>query len=267
MTAHVWINDYPLTAAAFQFEKVEGWQDGLEIRPASVAIPGWAGELGTGLAAAAPRTIVCTGWVFVSTQAGLVAAIDQVKALAGAGLSEVRFVDRLDRTFWAQLTRWRTTGAKAVQFNRPARGVELTFTCPSPAGFDQVGRTIAFSATPAQLSLGSAPVAPIIRIFAPAGSVTNPTLTYRDLAGNVRGSITLTQILATTDWLEVNMDTQVITRSLSGVVTGPVPIAAGTFFALDPADGDVINGVGPTLEVTASAGAPTGLALYRRTYQ
>jgi hypothetical protein len=115
--------------------------------------------------------------------------------------------------------------------------------------------------------LGSAPVNPVIRVLAPAGSVTNPTVTYRDIAGNIRGQLGLTQVLATTDWIEINMDTKVVSRVLSGVVSGPVPILSGDFFALDPADGDQINGTGPTLEVAASVGAPTGLALYRRMWQ
>lgn len=267
MTTGVWVNDYPLEAAGFLVETVAGWQDGQVEKPPTVAIPGLAGLLATGLPSTDSRIITLGGHVGPAASHALcLAAVDLVKAVAGSGLVELRLVDRTDRAFWAQLTNVRVTGGRVwgLDFYRK---VELTFTCLNPAGFDQLGRTTAFSATPANVSIGSAPVAPIIRILAPTVGVTNPTLTYRDLAGNIRGQLALTQVLTISDWIEVNMDTKVISRVLSGVVSGPVPIASGDFFALDPADGDKINGIGPTLEVTASVGTPTGLALYRRMWQ
>lgn len=267
MTTGVWVNDYPLDAAGWLLETVAGWQDGLTQKAPTIAIPGRAGLLATGQAAADSRVITLGGHVGpFASHALCLQAVDLVKAIAGSGLAEVRLVDRVDRTFWAQLTNVRVSGGRVwgLDFYRK---VELTFTCLVPVGFDQLGRTAAFSATPANIWPGSAPLAPIVRIYAPTNTVTNPTLTYRDLAGNIRGQLGLTQVLTVNDWIEANLDTQVISRVLSGVVSGPVPIASGDFFALDPADGDSINNLGPTLEVTASSGTPTGLALFRRMWQ
>jgi hypothetical protein len=267
MTVHCWVNDYPLTAQGLHFSEVKGWRDGDARKSPSVAIPGRAGALRTGLPVIDNREIVATGNVVAATQAAAGAAIDRIKALCGNGLVEVRFLDDVTRTFLAELGSAEFT-PPPMQFGRNGwtRGVQIHFACLDPRAFDQLGRTIAF-AGPTNLLVGTAPVAPVIRILAPTNTVTNPTLTYRDIAGNIRGQLGLTQVLTTSDWIDANLDTKVISRVLSGVVSGPVPIASGDFFVVDPADGDVVNGIGPTLEVAASGGNPTGLALYRRTWQ
>lgn len=268
MSTGIWVNDYPLDAVGFLLMPgTVGWQDGGSRKYPTIAIPGYAGLLRTGLPAVDSRVITCKGFVDrQASQAQAVQIVDAVKAICGAGTNEVRFVDKTDRTFLADLTDAKVAGG-TVQFLDTYRTIELTFTANLPAGFDQAGRTTAFSATPANLFPGSAPIVPVLRIFANAGLATNPTITYRDLAGNIRGQLALTQVLATTDYLEINLDTKVISRSLSGVISGPVPIASGDFFAIDPADGDRVNGIGPTIEVTASAGTPTGVAYYRRMWQ
>ncbi len=277
MTVHCWVNDFPLTSLGIEFETVDGWQDGASLKTPSALIPGVAGVLATGLAAVTAREIVARGAICSrlngpAGMADVVAKTDRAKLLLGAGLIEVRFLDRVDRYFLAQLSDWQASAPAKMQFGRNGwvRSIELRFLCEQfPRGYDRSGLTIGLPYnTPVSLLLGSAPSAALIRIFSPAGSVTNPVLTYRDIAGNARASLTLTQVLGqSTDYLEVNMDTKVITRSLSGVVTGPVPIAAGDFFALDPADGDQVNAIGPTLAVTASAGSPTAVVMYRRAYQ
>jgi hypothetical protein len=267
MTIHCWINDYPLTVLGLHFQTVAGWRDGDTRHPPTVQVPGYAGALRTGIPAFEDREIVATGNILGSSQAGVSRAIDTFKNLAGAGLIELRFLDDVSRTFLAELAAAELS-PPPLQFGRNGwvRGIVARFACQHPRAFDQLGRTLSFSSA-VNVPLGSAPVNPVIRVLAPAGSVTNPTVTYRDIAGNIRGQLGLTQVLAATDWIEINMDTKVISRVLSGVVSGPVPILSGDFFALDPADGDQINGTGPTLEVAASAGAPTGLALYRRMWQ
>ena len=121
-------------------------------------------------------------------------------------------------------------------------------------------RALAVAATRYTLPLGTAPSSPIIRIMA----ATNPVLTYRSAGGTSLRTMTFTVTLASTDYLDINMQTRKIVKYASGTASnGASLLTSGDFpWAFDPADGDVATSAWPTLEVSTG----TAEALYWKSY-
>ena len=100
---------------------------------------------------------------------------------------------------------------------------------------------------PAEFILGTAPSPFILEVIGPA---VNPTFTYYDANGQVRGNFSVSGTLADREWLEINSQTG---KMLRHTVAGAVQNGASFFghgtvdFSLDPLDG--VPERGPILAV------------------
>lgn len=255
MTA-IYLNDYNPRRLGYVVERVEGWADVAALQPTAQDVPGRAGELAlTGaLGTMSPRTVTVYGTLLAASAAALVAARRDLIERASRGLIELRTVDAPDVMHQGILTGL-VTAAYDRQFRavgRKGERVTLTFTCLDPRAYSTAPTVVALATTRAPCPLGSAPVAPLVRIF---GAATNPVLTYRGISGVVRQSLGFTLTLAAADFLEIDCEAKTVTKSVSGVVSNAIDtLSSGDFPTLDPGDGDYGASAWPTLELSAGAG-------------
>lgn len=224
-----------------------------------------------GVVGAAPsvaaRSLTLRGKIVTSanTVAARVAAEDTIKDLfANGGLLTVELRDdiapaREIDAYCESLT--------LQPFGHPLLAVASTVECrllaPDALWRATTGMIIGVPATSTRYSLplGTAPSSPLLRVF---GSATNPTVTIRDTGGVAQVTLAFTVSLTSSEYLEVDCTTGVITKVSSGTRTNGVSLlTSGTFpFRLDPAWGDPSNSLWPTIETSA------GVAdiLYARRY-
>lgn len=138
--------------------------------------------------------------------------------------------------------------------------ISATVTCPEPVWRETTMQVIGFNATARAMPLGTAPVAPLIRIM---GAATNPTLKYKNASGQTLNTCQFTITLASTDYLLIDCANGLIQKSVSGTVSDARSTFVSTNDALpvlDPADGDYINSVWPMLTVDLG----TAVAIYAK---
>lgn len=112
------------------------------------------------------------------------------------------------------------------------------------------------TSTRRNIELGEAPSPYILRIM---GSATNPTVEYRDASGAVVWSLAFTVTLASTDYLELDSRTGLITKYASGVASDGIALLnSGSQAAwpspIDPHDGDTTTSQWPTIGPSAGTG-------------
>ncbi len=261
MRTALWINDYPVSRLGLHVERVEGWADLPTFTLVAESVPGRAGlvVLAGQAGAVAAREVLVSGALVRPTASALPGARRQLLALAGAGLVELRIVDAPEVVLAGYLTRC-ILGGFDRQFRANGLRVALTFTCPDPRALSRCATVVALTTSPAACPLGTAPVAPVIRIF---GAATNPVLTYRTAGGVSRQTMGFTITLASTDYLEIDCEAKTVLKSVSGTVTNAIDtLTSGDFPTLDPHDGDYLLSSWPTLEVSAGAGE----AAYRQAW-
>jgi hypothetical protein len=261
-----WVNDTPLERLGFRVVRVRGMGDPLGQRVPTTAVPGRAGRLAVSTRAGevSPRTVTVTLTIRPRTSlADLEAAMVKLYALCGGGLVELREARDPGKALVGYLA-----GGEDLPYDPqylaadPASLVTLRFTCDDPARYAVSPTLVGLATSRAACPLGPLPVAPILRIF---GAVTNPTVSIRTAGGVLRQTMGFTIALAATDWLEVNCETGVIQKSVSGVVSdayGTWTTKSDGFLVLDPHDGDPVTGTGPTLELSGGSGE----ACYWRAY-
>lgn len=262
MTA-LYLNDVNLRRLGYIVERVEGWADVPGLQPLSHVVPGRAGEVVlAGYAGdVPPRTITVSGTLLASSLTALVSARRQLAALVAGGLLEVRTLEAPD------VMHVGLGSLITVPFERQFRSVgqkgeriTLTFLCTDPRAYTRAPTIVALATTRVACPLGTAPVAPVLRIY---GSATNPTVTYRTAGGVSRQAMGFTITLAAADYLEIDCGAKTVTKSVSGTVSNAIDtLSSGDFPVLDPGDGDFLTGSWPTLELSAGAGE----AAYRRAW-
>lgn len=136
-------------------------------------------------------------------------------------------------------------------------GVEIVCD-EDPMKYDVTETALAFS-TNTQVPVGDADHGGVIRI---TGAATNPTVTYKDAAGNTIQTLGLTISIAGGDWVEIDLDDLTITKSVSGVTSSAVDTwTSGNFFRIDP---DHASGTtNPSLSVSSG----TATLTYRRRWE
>lgn len=236
---------------------LRGKLDGPEARYPSVAVPG---RISTVRLTSEPvyqtTTLRVPILVEADTRAVMLSRLDELKwRLAGRDL-RVTFVDDETREFRALQA---ALEAQSTPPDLSQRAVEmrLLLEMKDPRVYDTTDTAVALSTSPAATPLGTAPVGPVVRID---GGVTDPTVTYRDNGGTVVETMGLTVALAGGQWVEVDMEAQTIEREDG--TPHPEYLTSGTFFRLDPRDGDYPGSSWPTLELSGS----TGTATYRRAW-
>lgn len=130
----------------------------------------------------------------------------------------------------------------------------ITLRAPDPRWRVLEPTILTLGTTRVRPTFGTAPVADwVIRLMNPAGAVTDPTITIRDLTGETRTAITLPGTLATTDHLELLAARGLARRWSAGVATLVLTTMVGAFVSLYPGD---------SLQLSAASGTPTGELLF-----
>lgn len=168
----------------------------------------------------------------------------------------VRFVDDESVEFRARVLQVDGQPTEPDQI-QPRTDVAITFEADDPRIYEVAEQSIAISGTAAAVPLGTAPVSPVIRLD---GSFTDPVLTYRDSAGTVVETLGLSLSKAAGEWVEIDMASKTIVDDLGN--SQIASLASGTFFDLDPADGDYPTSAWPTVEVSSG----TGTVTYNKAY-
>lgn len=226
-----------------------------------------AGAVGGVVPEIGPRSLTLRGKIVTSanTVAARVAAEDTVKDwLGNAGLATIELRDDIAPAreidgFVEQLT--------IQPFGHPllavASTVDCRISCPEALWRETAGTIIGVPATATRYSLplGTAPSTPILRVM---GSATNPTVTVRDSGGTAQVTLAFTVTLTSSEYLDVDCTTGVITKVSSGTRTNGISLlTSGTFpFVLDPAWGEWATSVWPTVETSAGQAE----VLYARRY-
>jgi len=231
-----------------------------------VEIPGRQGAVYVSDPTTAIRTLRldCVVTPAARTIAARRTAEDQLKVLAYRALLRVVVDDDVNapRAIDGVCTSCEIT-ARQHPVDATVSDVTMTIECPDPTWYDVQGALIGFGTVPSAVPLGTAPSGGVVRLVAPswsAASVTTPTLTYRNAAGVTVQSLALSTTLAAgTDYLEIDLDRQTIVEVQSGVTRNAIgDLTSGDFFALDPMDGDPLNGSYPSLGCSSGAGTLVG---------
>lgn len=256
----LFLNDFDTSGLGLMVTDVQGWLDSYELRDKLADLPGRLGQLLMSPSpVTVPRQLIISGVLRTASNAVLRASCLDLVERAGHGLVEVRFVDDPLKVFFARLQTFKRTAIGPALAGNAAQ-VMLTMLGEDPLIYSTQPTVAAFGAYRGVCPLGSAPSAPVIHIFGP---VTNPVLRYRGNDGELLRSLTLTVVLASTDYLEIDSDAMTIVKYVSGVPSNGISLlTSGDFIVLDPNDGDYQNGSWPTLEVSGG----TGEALYRQTW-
>jgi phage-related protein len=257
----LYVNEFDTSRLGLQIEEVQGWPDGVAMNVRTTPV---AGRLG-GLILppepdGAPRTLSIRGVIRCASLAELLTNRDLLKDRLSNGTLEVRFIDRPDRVAFARLREFRSPRI-GPQFANKGAFAEIEFLCADPLVYAVNAPPIAFDTDRAAVPLGTAVVAPVIRIM---GAATNPVITYRNHAGLAVQTMGFTITLAATDFLEIDCELATVTKSVSGVVTSVNSVlSSGDFLRFDPTHGNYASSVWPTIETNGG----TGEAIYRRAWR
>lgn len=148
-----------------------------------------------------------------------------------------------------------TVGILEPQGLTPAARVTLEFTCADPRWFSTNATVVTLSATPAAITLLSAPVTGVTRIDGPA---VNPTVTLYDGALFPLGVVSFTLTLSGGQWIEFDSTTGLVTTNKPGLTNPQATMDNGSLFPFvcDPQDT-------PSLAVSDDNATATGTFTFR----
>lgn len=182
------------------------------------------------------------------------------------GLLALRTDDAPDRELYA------TCSKVEVQlypggYSLPTVYVAVTFTAVDPTRYDVERRVYGLSTARTSCPVGTVPSAPVVFLYGGSPSVVDPVVILRNYSGEETHRMTLTGTLATNDALAIDCARQVISRYVAGVLqtganSGNAWFTSGAFPLLAPED--AVDGVGVTVELSATSGTPTGSIVYAR---
>jgi phage-related protein len=239
----------------YMLTRTENWGAGLRTTYPSAALPGGIGSVRSDAGSVQPRTIP----IGIKVKAATLSERD-------ARLAHLRSLFRGDVVLRFGDAPWKKITGKCVAESSagiaPTSGfaiadVVATFEieCADPVKYDVDETVLAFSTNTA-VPVGDIRHGGVIRI---TGAATNPTVTYKNSAGTTIATLGLTDIIASGDWVEIDLDRRTIRRSVSGVVTYNAALrTSGDYFWIDPDDASGTSN--PTLSVSSG----TGQITYRR---
>jgi hypothetical protein len=262
----LYVNDFDTSGLGLIVTGVDGWRDAPSTRDRTTQLPQRVGSVILAPEAeTAMRSITIDGVIDPSaagralTLANLRAAISELQDRVYRGTIEVRFSDEPDIFVVARCEQGQLI-ASPPQFMNPKSRVQIRLTCPDPLRYSRFASLVDVNSIRTGIPLGTAVSAPVIRVL---GAATNPVITYRDKAGAIRQSMTLTATLAAGDYVDIDGELFTITRYTSGVASNGISLlTSGDFIALDPQDGDYANGSWPTLEISVGSAE----ILYRKAW-
>lgn len=266
--SELWIDDVDLADFGFVIGANPNHQATPSFTDTSVPLlgaigPTWAGEP----VQAASRHIAISGNVRQSSSALLLSAVDSLKQLAMSGAKRLRFADHPDREFRDARTTDFIAPPRNAIFANVAADLSVAFECADPLAYDVNPQGVPLSTQRASLLLGTAPSFPLLLVHGGGGTLTNPTFTYRDAEGTAQQTFSCTVALGANDYLLIDCVRIAVTLSTAGVKTDGLSLwTSGDFLAFLPSDAWPDLSQWPTLELSATAGTPFGLATYSRAW-
>lgn len=260
----VLLDDRPLTDTVRDVLTVDGaLAPAVELRTPQ-PLPNSVGTWGTGVTVSA-RGITVGLDVWPTTLPDRVTVMDTLKRRVG-GLRLFRMTDSPTREMYVTLTDLK------VEFYHiaiPRCYVQLQFSAIDPTRYEREARALALSTSRTEALIGTVASAPLLYLYGGSPSVVNPVVLVRNDSGDETHRLTLTGTLATNDALVIDGARQQIDRYVAGVLqtgtaSGNAWLTSGQFPLLAPEDS--LEGIGVTVELSATSGTPTGLLLYTRGY-
>lgn len=250
------INGVPAASLSFYIDNTDPLRDLPGLRYSAVDLYGRWGGLVAARPTIAAATVQLAGRI-VTTANTVAARVAAEDVLRDALLNSGGLTLTLDDGTTPVRERDGYTVALDIQpLGHPmlavASQVRWSLYCPDPLWRATEGAIVSVPATGTRysLALGTAPASPILRVM---GSATNPVVTIRDSGGTAQVTLTFTASLTSSEYLDVNCETGVLTKYSSGAASNGVSLlTSGTFpFALDPAWADWGNSRWPTVETSA----------------
>lgn len=206
-----WLNDVPVEDLGLIPAAMDNWWAPAATALPALTVPGlWGSRLSDRGASAEPRRVS-----FVSTleSASLGARLANLDALSAAlrGVIEVRLADDPERVAYGFATT-QTVGFFAPQLTEPDVRVTVDILIPSAAKWDRRSRVvIATGTTGALVPTGTLPHRGRLWI---SDTLSNRTIEIVRADGTVIGMLRLTGVLATGEYLEIDMerDTPSVTK-------------------------------------------------------
>lgn len=265
--SEVWINDVDLGDYGFVLGQNPAHANTPDLSDASAPLlgqlgPTWLGEPSQ----AAARKFLVAGHLLTASQAVLLANLDALKALAGAGAVRLRFADRPTQEFRdARLVSFAPT-ARAAILSALASDLAISFECVDPLRYDVQPLGVAVSTARAALPIGTAASFPVITIHGGGASLTNPVLTYRNASGDIVTTMGFTGTLGANDFLIIDAVRCQVTKSVAGVQSDALSWwTSGDFPVVRGADGWYELAEYPFAELSGT-GTPMGLITYSRAW-
>lgn len=260
----VLLDDRLLTATVRDVLTVDGALAPVVGMPAFLQRANAPGSLGS-VVTVAPRTITIGLDVWPTTLPDRVTVLDALRRRV-EGLRLFRMEDSPTREQYVVCTSVRV---EFYHISIPRCYVEVQCVAVDPTRYEREPRAVALTTARTECPIGNTTSAPLVYLYGASPSVVNPVVIVRNASGDETHRLTLTGTLATADALLVDCARQTITRYVSGVVqtgtnSGNAWLTSGVFPLLAPED--AIDGAGITIELAATTGTPTGLALYQRGY-
>lgn len=253
------VNGYDLAASGLAVAVWQGVEDSPRRRIASTSLLGRDGGLvGWGDVTTGTKDVVVTGTLLASSVANRVSQWTAIKSRLEQGLLELVFGDSPDRRLLAYCVGAEFQPASNQMTDMGGR-VTLSFTAPFPYRESLEPVIAGFTSASTPMPVGTGPSSPVIQLM----GGTNPLLTYRDQSGVIRAQMALTITLPSDAYLEIDMSAATIKQWQGGIGTNKISaLSAGTFFALEGRDADLLTSQWPTLETSSG----TGVALYRKAW-
>jgi phage-related protein len=246
------INGVDIKSVGFKLREPRGVWDLPSYAKDTTTIPGKPGQVApeSSTVKISSRMVDLVGTLVGSTRADFLSKLDQMKALITKTPLVVVLAEQPTRQYVARPLGAGMTPTGPVLLQRQQE-FTITMVCDDPYARDTTDQVVAFgAATP--IPLGTAPSGGVITIT----GGTNPTITYRDSAGNVVQTMGFT---GTGSPLVIDLDQ--FLASVGGV-NAIDKLTSGSFIELSPLDGDYATSAWPTLEVDSGTGSIT----YRRAY-
>lgn len=269
MSGEIWVNDIDLGDYAFTASPVtKAWGDAPDLASPSVMTQGWPGPIWAGEPTLAQqRTLIVGGRIVSTSNALLLAAIDNMKAVCQDGAVRLRFADRPTQEY-------RDARCKSFPDTRNpnvlgglSTDLAIQFELATPQRFDVNALGYALSTSRLSCPLGTAPSKPVI-VLSTGGSATavvNPVITIRDAGGNVVQTMGFTGSIAQNDFWRIDAFRAQVTKSVAGTTSDGASLwTSGDYPVLRPADGWFESSAWSTIELSSSSGTAVGTITYTR---
>lgn len=252
----------------FRLATPTGWADSPGARYQTGQIPGRAGALALQTPDDATRELTLSGIVEGADAAEARENLDWLRAeLQKPGGTLLIFGDQPTREYTAQLDRLTVAADNGPVLIDRQLSIEIRFTCLDPYAYDTATTTVALSAAPQALALGTGPTRPLLTLTAGGGGLSDPLFTLYESDGvTVAGTLGLTIALAAGDTLVIDCDDMTVRKNGADAMAA---ITAGDFLVADAAlQGDYRTSAWPKLKLTLGAGTTSlAEASYRKAYR